>query len=180
MPTRKKTSPKPVAKPVKKLDVNVVPERKLIDTKIVVPRETNSERFLKFMAYAIILGGLAGAALIFYVRTSQLEPVSEPVIPKLRLLEGNPAADEDMTTPSSTMNESAVPLEPVRVVEIQNTPTGFLNVRKGPGTNFGKISEAKPGEAFILVSTDKAGGWYEIKLADGTTGWITKDYAAVK
>ena len=170
MPTPKKKAP------VNKIDLNVAVERKLIDSKIVLPQETLPHRLLKIVVYAVIFGGLAGAAVVFYLKISQTDPVPESYIPDIIV----PDESEKVVQPSPTPEETIPAPTPVQIVEILDTPTGTLNVRKGPGTNFAKIDEIKPGDAFILVSTNEAAGWYEIKLADGLTGWVTKQYARVK
>lgn len=83
--------------------------------------------------------------------------------------------EEDSSTPPIT-----TPSVKLQEVEILETPTGYLNVRKGPGTNFEKIAQVKPGESYSLVSEDETAGWYEIKLSDSSTGWVTKQYAKIK
>ena len=64
---------------------------------------------------------------------------------------------------------------PVNRVTILNTPTGFLRVRKTPSIDASEVGQVTPGKAYELV--DEQNDWFEIKLADGTTGWISSQYA---
>lgn len=60
-----------------------------------------------------------------------------------------------------------------QTVLILDTPTGFLRVRETVGgTEIGKVN---PGETYPLV--DEQDGWLQIKLKDGTAGWISTQYA---
>lgn len=68
---------------------------------------------------------------------------------------------------------SAVTL--VSTIVILNTPTGFLRVRTDPSINASESARVKPGEKFELL--DEKDGFFEIKLLDGTTGWISDLYA---
>ncbi|HHW57154.1 MAG TPA: SH3 domain-containing protein [Clostridia bacterium] len=45
-----------------------------------------------------------------------------------------------------------------------------VNIRKGPGTNYGIITQVKKGT--VLSALDKSGDWYKVKLQNGTIGWI--------
>lgn len=60
------------------------------------------------------------------------------------------------------------------VLIVKDTPTGFLNVRSGPGTNYQLITTVFPGDKFAWVQ--EQGGWFQIILRDGTKGWITNTY----
>lgn len=60
-------------------------------------------------------------------------------------------------------------------VVIQNTPTGFLRVREKPSTTGAEVGRVNPGEEYDLL--DEQNGWYQIKLKDGKTGWISGQYA---
>jgi hypothetical protein len=61
-------------------------------------------------------------------------------------------------------------------VRILDTPTGFLNVRSGPGINFELLTTVFPGEAYAWVQEQN--GWYQIIMRDGAKGWITRDYTS--
>ncbi len=60
------------------------------------------------------------------------------------------------------------------VLQIAQTPTGFLNVRSGPGTNFALLTTIYPGEKYAWVAQN--GKWYQILMRDGSKGWISGDY----
>ena len=47
-----------------------------------------------------------------------------------------------------------------------------LNVRKGPGTGYDVIARLREGDV-VEPTGQAANGWYQIKLADGTVGYIT-------
>lgn len=51
-----------------------------------------------------------------------------------------------------------------------------INIRQEPTTSSQKIGQANNGDSFEFVSKDS--GWYEIKLADGSTGFISAKYVA--
>jgi uncharacterized protein YgiM (DUF1202 family) len=61
-------------------------------------------------------------------------------------------------------------------VMIEDTPTGWLRVRKTPGGI--EIDKVEPGESFTLV--DERADWYQIELNDGTLGWVSKKYASLE
>ncbi|MBQ1452989.1 MAG: SH3 domain-containing protein, partial [Ruminococcus sp.] len=62
-----------------------------------------------------------------------------------------------------------------------STEKGYVNVdgvnfRKGAGTSYDVIDTLDKNTTFTFVSTSEKNGWYNIKLSDGTTGWIYKTY----
>lgn len=60
-------------------------------------------------------------------------------------------------------------------VTILNTPTGYLNVREGPSLSASEVGQVTPGKSYPLIKEEP--GWDEITLDDGTTGWISSQYA---
>jgi hypothetical protein len=71
-------------------------------------------------------------------------------------------------TPSVTPSASST-------VTILDTPNGFLRVRSGAGTSFGEVARVKPGEKYDVLSENS--GWYEIKVDEQTSGWVSSQYA---
>ena len=74
----------------------------------------------------------------------------------------------------------------IKIVQILETPTGYLRVRSKPGAGGEEIAQVKPGETFPYLDTDAATGWIEIQygapkpgLPSGIVGWISADYATV-
>jgi type IV pilus assembly protein PilM len=63
----------------------------------------------------------------------------------------------------------------VSTIIVLDTPTGFLNVRKGPGISFEAFAEIQPGENYILLAEQN--GWYNIQIDKQTNGWIFSNYA---
>lgn len=61
-----------------------------------------------------------------------------------------------------------------RVVEVLNTPTGFLNVREGPGIGFALKGTVYPGERYLVLEDAK--GWLKLRLRDGSEGWVIERY----
>ena len=56
-----------------------------------------------------------------------------------------------------------------------------VNVRDNPsteGTNVIKV--AKAGETYECYGSVEDGNWYEIRLEDGTTGYVFKDYVMIE
>jgi hypothetical protein len=59
-------------------------------------------------------------------------------------------------------------------VSILDTPTGFL--RKSASIGAEEIGRVEPGDLLELL--DEQPGWFQIKLEDGTSGWISSQYAS--
>lgn len=82
---------------------------------------------------------------------------------------------DDLSSPDTpeTSREISPTQPPEASVTILKTPTGFLRVRESVGgMETGKVT---PGDQYALVGED--GGWFEIRLKDGTKGWISSQYA---
>ncbi len=85
---------------------------------------------------------------------------------------------EDLASPTK------IPLSPTLItsptqsaakVLILNTPTGFLRVRASYNITAAIITTVSPGDTLSLIGEE--GDWFEIKLTDGRTGWISRQYA---
>lgn len=83
-------------------------------------------------------------------------------------------SDVVATSSAAVATPSATPA--VSKVLILSTPTGFLNVRDSASLGGSVIAKVNPGENYELVS--ESAGWYQIKLTDGKTGWISSQYAS--
>jgi len=74
-----------------------------------------------------------------------------------------------------TAGEEEKPKAPtVKKVTIKETETGWLNVRKGPGTNYPTAVKIYPGEKYELL--EESGNWLKIKVDEDTIGWIFSTY----
>lgn len=60
-------------------------------------------------------------------------------------------------------------------ITILDTPTGWLNVRDEPSLSGKQIDQVRPKQTFIYLK--KQGNWYQIRLSDGTEGWVSGEYA---
>lgn len=70
------------------------------------------------------------------------------------------------------------PKEPSKpMVEILDTPTGFLRVRNAPRTDADEVGQVKPGDTFVLLGEDKDSGWFQIEYQKGKRGWISNEFA---
>jgi hypothetical protein len=84
----------------------------------------------------------------------------------------SPKASSGASPKTSTKPKSS-PTKPY--VEILDTPTGFLNVRKDASTSSEVITRVNPGETYSLL--DEQGDWYKIEYETDKTGWISNQYA---
>lgn len=57
--------------------------------------------------------------------------------------------------------------------------TDFVNLRKGAGTNNAVIVCMREKTTFTLLSETPTNNWYNVKLSDGTTGWVIQDYITI-
>jgi uncharacterized protein YraI len=70
-------------------------------------------------------------------------------------------------TPAAVAAEAAgAPSGPVARAD------GLINVRSGPGTEYGLAGALQPAEAVAIVARNAAGDWWEVELAGGQTGWV--------
>jgi hypothetical protein len=76
-------------------------------------------------------------------------------------------------TPTGVATPSAT-LSPYNIL-ILDTPTGFLRVRSSSNINSSIVTTVAPGETYPLISEEA--DWFEIKLTDGKTGWVSSQYA---
>lgn len=60
---------------------------------------------------------------------------------------------------------------------INETDTGWLNVREGPGANFAIIGRTYAGKQHSLLQ--KEAGWYKITLEEGKEGWVSAEFVTL-
>lgn len=70
-------------------------------------------------------------------------------------------------TPSSTPTPSATPPITGIIASLQT-----VNIREGPGVNYGAIKALKPGTGVTVLRQTEDGKWLNILMDDGTQGWI--------
>jgi hypothetical protein len=81
--------------------------------------------------------------------------------------------DVAATTASNASASASLPVDKVLILQ---TPTGFLRVRNQASLGGSEIGQVKPGETYQLLD-DQTTGWFQIKLTNGQSGWISSQYA---
>lgn len=122
--------------------------------------------------------------------TAALSPTPTPIATASGTLTPSPTDKKGTPTPTPKQTGTPTPtpkksLTPTKAgttgkqkVEILDTPNGFLRVRSSNSTTASEVSRVKTGDVLDYVSEDN--GWYEVKLADGRTGWVSADYAELQ
>ena len=78
--------------------------------------------------------------------------------------------------------EEAVPTEEIKpeiilTVKLEDA-SSIVNIREEPSTDSAKLGKALYGDTFEFVSKDQ--GWYEVRLDNGLTGFISEKYVIEK
>jgi len=106
------------------------------------------------------------------------KPPSQPLPLTAQPVEGGvgevPSAPALLTLPAAGPVEPLLPILLPRG-KTRSIKTGMLNVRKGPSTDFEKISALREGA--VVTELQRQGSWLQVRLADGSTGWIHGKYA---
>ena len=59
---------------------------------------------------------------------------------------------------------------------VASVNTGSLNVRTGPGMQYGSIAALPFGFGVQMIARNSAGNWVRIALTNGVTGWVNINY----
>lgn len=87
------------------------------------------------------------------------------------ILDNNPSPSSS----SASLSTSPSVTPALGKVIILQTPTGYLRVRDTGALNGAEVDRVYPGETYDLISEKE--GWFEIKLKNGESGWISSDYS---
>lgn len=63
------------------------------------------------------------------------------------------------------------------MVEILDTPTGFLRVREEPTTASRELAKVEPGTKHVFIEENDDSTWFKIEYEDGKEGWVSAQYA---
>ena len=88
---------------------------------------------------------------------------------------GSATREKDISGPekAEVSREEGPPAAPASVlVEIADTPSGWVDVREGPGTKFARVTSVNPGEKYELLEKGSDGLWFKIKIDDSREGWV--------
>ena len=94
----------------------------------------------------------------------------------------SPKASPKATPKTGEASASATPKTkssppPKPYIEVQDTPTGFLNVRKDPSTSADILAKVNPGEFYPLLDEASDGKWFKIEYETNKEGWVAAQYA---
>lgn len=78
------------------------------------------------------------------------------------------------TAAVTTANPAAASPTPA-VTPSLKVETDIVNVRSGPGTNFGLVGTANLGEKFAIVGRNADRSWYQICCVNGQQGWVNSE-----
>jgi uncharacterized protein YraI len=92
-----------------------------------------------------------------------------------------PTNTPNVPTPTDTPSLSPTPVPtptPIPQPEAK-VATEVLNVRSGPGTNYGRVKQAKEGERLKVIGRTEASDWLKIVTSDGQEGWVATEFVTV-
>ena len=106
----------------------------------------------------------------------QAPAAAEPVV-QAPAVEAAPALVE--VAPADT----PVPAEPTATPAPETAKltvtSDNINVRRGPGTEFGTVGQVSQGMSFDVIGRNQAGDWYQVCCVNGEQGWIFGTLATV-
>ena len=85
-----------------------------------------------------------------------------------------PAPQVQQAPQAQATEEAQTKEEPVQILQILPTEVGYLNVRVDPSTNSGILGQVKAPETYQYQNQE--GGWYQIIISGGQTGWVFGQY----
>ncbi|MBI5929797.1 MAG: SH3 domain-containing protein [Chloroflexi bacterium] len=85
----------------------------------------------------------------------------------------NPTGPNFPAASSGTSNYGGTPTTPGTGGNSAVVSTNTLNVRSGPGTQFGVLAKIVRGEVVTLLGRDTNGTWAKVRLAGGLEGWVS-------
>jgi len=140
-----------------------------------------------FVVLVLIIAFIAIGVMLYCYVFFPLQQMSE--MPSSAILEKTmplvPIFRQNIKTPTSTFTSTSATTtvpeiieHPMPMVQIQNTPTDWLNVRNGPGLNYNKITRVYPGESYTQLKEEN--GWYKIRISTSTEGWVSSQYVIIK
>ena len=81
------------------------------------------------------------------------------------------------TTTTKTTTTTTKTTTTASAVKTGKVTANLLNVRSGAGTSYSVISTLSKGTTVTILGT--SGTWYQIKLANGKTGYVSKEYISL-
>jgi uncharacterized protein YraI len=146
-----------------------------------------NKSLLVILIVVLLLGsalGCLGCPLISWIARAPT-PVPTPTrTPKPTITPTSDATDTPFPTntpnvPPPTDTPSSPPT-PTPILQPEATvATKVLNVRSGPGTNYGKVRQVKEGEKLKVVGRTEASDWLRIVTSDGQEGWVAAELVTV-
>ncbi|MGD1147324.1 MAG: SH3 domain-containing protein [Thermoanaerobaculaceae bacterium] len=110
------------------------------------------------------------------MKTTSPRRVAALLVPALLALIGGckTAAPPPPPAPAAAEVTPAAEAKPAPPEETVRVTAGKLNVRSKPTTAGATLARVKKGERLRVIGRD--GDWLQVKLADGTSGWVSAAY----
>lgn len=77
---------------------------------------------------------------------------------------------KESPTPTATGTNTPTPTEEYKAVAVVDTDS--LNVREGPGTDYGIVMSVSEGDELEIIGQAYACEWLKIETPEGTSGWV--------
>jgi uncharacterized protein YraI len=83
-------------------------------------------------------------------------------------------------------NGNSVPVVGSSSTAVPSSPTGYnvtattsVNVRSGPGTNFGVLAVIRQGQGAAVLGRNASGTWWQVNY-NGIVGWASSNFAVIQ
>lgn len=86
------------------------------------------------------------------------------------------SAPSQQTPTVSAVTPTASVTAPAARILILPTPNGFLRVRQSPSLTGLEVARVNSGESYPMVA--EQADWFQIRLTNGTIGWVSSQYAS--
>jgi len=168
-------------KPIKAKEKNISEDAKQKFSLVADNEESSVEkiRMQKKKLLFILIGGLIILGFTYWYRTAEKERKAEELKFEIEATQNLLKEKENIlkqSQPSLNIEpEKAKETNEQQLIQIQETPTGWLRVREGPETSYPILLQVYPGENYDLLEEVK--GWYKIRVDEQTSGWVSSQYA---